>query len=134
MANAKNTLYIAKLKPANEERFGFSILKGAVCIEDLKELLESEEVENLQYEYEGQHFINVKVIERKNPDKFGKTHFIAIDDFVPDSSKRKEAANDNSKAANDNEPKDTTEEKKTVTKSTTRKTGKRGSKKQAATA
>ncbi len=44
MANAKTNLYIANLKPANEERFGFSILKGSICVEHLKELLESEEV------------------------------------------------------------------------------------------
>ncbi|WP_024772325.1 hypothetical protein [Aquimarina macrocephali] len=134
MANSKTNLYIANLKPANEEKFGFSILKGAICMEDLKELLESEEVQNLKYEYEGSHFFNIKVIERKNPDKFGRSHFVAIDDFVPDSSKRKDAANDNSKAANDNEPKDTTEKTKTEEKSTTGKTGKRGSKKQATTA
>ncbi len=134
MANSKTNLYIANLKPANEEQFGFSILKGAICMEDLKELLESEEVQNLKYEYEGSYFFNIKVIERKNPDNFGRSHFVAIDDFVPDSSKRKDAANDNSKAANDNEPKDTTEKTKTEGKSTTNKTGKRGSKKQATTA
>ncbi|PKV50812.1 hypothetical protein ATE84_2879 [Aquimarina sp. MAR_2010_214] len=130
MANAKTNLYIANLKPANEERFGFSILKGSICVEDLKELLESEEVKNLIYEYEGSSFINIKVIERKNPDNYGRSHFVAVDDFVPDSKKRK-VANDSSKAANDNEAKDTTEKTKTEEKSTTGKTGKRGSKKQA---
>lgn len=134
MANAKTKLYIANLKPANQEKFGFSILKGSICVEDLKELLETEEVKNLIYEYEGSSFLNIKVIERKNPDNYGRTHFVAIDDFVPDSSKRKDAANDNSKAANDNEAKDTTDKTKTEGKSTTSKTRKRGSKKQATTA
>lgn len=137
MANAKNKLYIANLKPANEEKFGFSILKGAICVDELKELLETEEVKNLIYEYEGTNFLNIKVIERKNPDHYGRSHFVAVDDFVPDSKKRKNAANENSKAANDNET-STNKEQPTSSKSTSAKKtttrGKKGTKKQAVTA
>ncbi len=135
MANSKTNLYIANLKPSNEEKFGFSILKGSIAVDELKELLEEDKVKELMYEYEGVSYLNIKVIERKNPDKFGRSHFVAVDDFVPDSSKRKEAANDNSKAANDNEA-GTNEEKPTQPKSTSTKKatttrGKKGTKKQA---
>ena len=87
---ANDTIYVANLKAS--DKFGNSILQGAICIDDLQEILQREDVQSLTYEYEGKTYLNIQVVERKKPDNFGKTHYVKIDDFVPDSSKSKDAS------------------------------------------
>lgn len=94
---AKETIYLANLKAS--EQFGDNLLKGAICIDDVMEILESEQVQNLTYEYEGKTFVNIEVVKRKKANDFKKTHYIKISDFKPDSSKQKTAAKT---PANDN--------------------------------
>jgi len=80
---ADNTIYLANLKAS--EKFGNKQLRGAICIDDLLALLEQEAIKTLIYEYEGKNYLNIDVVERKKPNDFGKTHYIKVNDFVPDS-------------------------------------------------
>ena len=82
------TIYVANLKASKQ--FGNKMLKGALCIDDLLAALEREDVQALIFEYEGKKFLNIDVVERKKAN-FGKTHYIKINDFVPDSSKQNAA-------------------------------------------
>ncbi len=126
----KEKIYVSKLAPS--DKFGSSILKGSAVVKDLIELLQNPATAKFFYEYNGETRVNFQVIEWKNEDKFGRTHSLEIDTFIPDKTKSK-AANDNSKAANDNEA--STEDKKpknSASPSSKKKTTtKRGSKKQA---
>lgn len=112
---AKETIYLANLKAS--EKFGNKLLKGAICIDDLLEILEEEKIQDLTYEYEGKKFLNIEVIERKEPNKFKKTHYMKVSEFKPDSSKQKsstkEPANDNTPVESGNK---TVEEKKPRTR------------------
>jgi len=83
---AKETIYLANLKAS--EQFGNKLLKGAICIDDLQETLESDKIKDLVYEYEGKTFLNIEVVERKEPNNFGKTHYVKVSEFKPDSSKQ----------------------------------------------
>lgn len=100
---ATKKLYLANLKP--HEQFGDGILKGALCLDEILPLLQSKEVEELTYEYEGKTYLNIQVVKRKEA-KFEKTHYVEIPTFVPQKST---PANDSTAKA---EPKKTTTAKK----------------------
>ena len=61
------------------ERFGDSLVEGAICLTDL----ENEEVQKFSFEYEGKTYLKIKVVKRQNPTQFGKTHYLEVDTFVP---------------------------------------------------
>lgn len=65
------------------EKFGNSIVTGAICLD----ILESKDVKKFIYEYEGKKYINVKIVERREPSHFNKTHYMEIDQFIPKSKK-----------------------------------------------
>ena len=65
----------------SSEKFGNSIVSGAICLD----VLEDEHVQSFAYTYEGKRYLNIKVVERKSPSQFGKTHYLEIDQFVPNS-------------------------------------------------
>ena len=71
-------LILAKNLKASS-KFGDNLIEGAICLE----VLADERVKRLAYEYEGRHYLNIKVIKRKEASEFGKTHFLEIDQFVP---------------------------------------------------
>lgn len=99
-------LYLANLKP--HEQFGDGILKGALCLDDVLELLQSDQVNELTYEYEGKMYLNIQVVKRKEA-KFEKTHYVEIPTFVPQKSKPE----------NDNTPKTATKKTTTTKKKVT---------------
>lgn len=110
---AKDTIYLANLKAS--EKFGNKLIKGALCIDDLLEILEDKKIQDLTYEYEGKKFLNIEVIERKEPNNFGKTHFMKVSEFKPDSSKQKAPTN-TSANGNDKVEKKPRARKKAATK------------------
>ena len=63
------------------EKFGNSIISGAICLD----VLSDKNVEKFIYDYDGKRYLNIKVVERKEPSQFGKTHYIEIDQFIPNS-------------------------------------------------
>jgi hypothetical protein len=73
--------YVGNLKPATK-KYGNALLKGSISIETLKAILDNPEVQELVYEYEGNHYLNIKVVQRKKPDQFGRTHYIEVDTYV----------------------------------------------------
>lgn len=83
MENAKKIILGKNLKAS--EKFGNSLVEGAICLD----ILNDENVENFIYEYEGKKYLNIKVVERKEPSKYGKTHYIEVDQFVPQSKDSK---------------------------------------------
>jgi hypothetical protein len=61
-------------------KFGNALVEGAICLDILKD----ERVAKLTYEYEGKTYLNVKVVQRKETSEFGATHYIEVDQFVPE--------------------------------------------------
>ena len=60
-------------------KFPENLVEGAINLE----VLADPKVKSLVYEYEGKHYLNIKVIKRKEPTEFGATHFLEVDQFVP---------------------------------------------------
>lgn len=83
-------IYLANMKAS--EKFGNGIISGALCIEELKELLEQDQVKALIYEYEGMHYLNINVIEMKKANQFGKTHYMEIDTWIPEGKRSNRVA------------------------------------------
>lgn len=83
MENAKKIILGKNLKAS--EKFGNSLVEGAICLD----IINDENVQNFIYEYEGKKYLNIKVVERKEPSKYGKTHYIEVDQFVPQSKDSK---------------------------------------------
>lgn len=79
MGNAKKIILGKNLKASG--KFGNSLVEGAICLDILKD----ENLKKFIYEYGGKTYLNIKVIMRKEPSKFGKTHYIEIDQFVSQS-------------------------------------------------
>jgi hypothetical protein len=61
-------------------KFGPSLIEGAINLD----ILQDARVKELVYEYEGKSYLNVKVVTRKSASEFGATHYIEIDQFVPE--------------------------------------------------
>ena len=82
MENA-NRIYLANLKAS--EKFNDDLLEGALCVTDLEAILE-------QWAYQPKNsekrYINIKVVKRQKPSDYDKTHYIEVDQFIPDPSKR----------------------------------------------
>jgi hypothetical protein len=55
------------------------VIEGAICLDQL----DSKEVKDLIYVYENKRYLNLKIVQRKKPSDFGKTHFVEVDQFVP---------------------------------------------------
>ncbi len=89
MENSTKIIIANNLKAS--ERFGDSLVEGAICLTDL----ENKEIQKLSFEYEGKTYLKIKVVKRQAPTKFGKTHYLEIDQFVPqkqtDSTPKKAA-------------------------------------------
>lgn len=79
MENAKKIILGKNLKAS--EKFGNSLVEGAICLD----ILNDENVQKFIYEYEGKKYLNIKVVMRREPSQFGKTHYIEVDQFVPKS-------------------------------------------------
>ncbi len=83
MENAKKIILGKNLKAS--EKFGNSLVEGAICLD----ILNDKNLQKFVYEYEGKKYLNIKVVERKEPSKYGKTHYIEVDQFVPQSKDSK---------------------------------------------
>jgi hypothetical protein len=55
------------------------VIEGAICLDHLN----TEQVQDLIYEIEGKRYLNIKIVQRKKPSDWGRTHFIQVDQFVP---------------------------------------------------
>lgn len=97
---SKEKIFISSLTPS--EKFGNSILNGSVVIQELIDLLNSDKVQKLAYDYKGKKRVNIQIIEWRKEDRHGRTHSLEVNTFVPDRSKADEADNDNQNPANDN--------------------------------
>jgi hypothetical protein len=51
----------------------------SVCLTDLPQ--------EHMFEYNGKKYIKLIVQEKKNPDEYGKTHFVAVDTWKPEEKK-----------------------------------------------
>lgn len=96
--DTQKTIYVANFKES--EQFGKDLLKGAICIDKFLALIERDDVKELIYEYDGKRYVNIEVMARKNPDKFGNSYFAKIPTFVPNSGKQQASAQED--VANDN--------------------------------
>lgn len=67
-------------------KFGSNLIEGAICLD----ILEDEKVKQLIYEYQGKHYLNIKVVKRKEANNYGKTHYLELDQFVPTAKSNKE--------------------------------------------
>jgi len=79
----KNSKIIIGKNLKASEKFGNALVEGALCLD----ILDTENVKKLTYKYDGKKYLNIKVVERKEPSQFGKTHYIEVDQFVPKSNK-----------------------------------------------
>lgn len=86
----RQKIYITNLKAS--DKFGNAVLKGAICIEEFMSLLEQKDVQCLVYEFEGLNYLNIQIIEKKAPNKYGKTHYMEIDTYVPEHRTNQEKA------------------------------------------
>lgn len=68
-------IYVGKGK----EIGNFGDIAFSVCITDSKPHF---------FEYGGKTYLKLKIGKMRNPDEYGKTHTVTVDDFVPDQSKR----------------------------------------------
>jgi hypothetical protein len=66
-------------------KFGASLVEGAINLD----ILNDEKVKKLVYTYEGKQYLNVKVVQRKEVSEFGATHYIEIDQYVPEKKDKK---------------------------------------------
>lgn len=80
MATQNNKIMLGKNLQASKN-FGDNLVEGAICLD----ILDDEKVKALVYEYEGKRYLNVKVVKRKEATKFDATHYIEVDQFVPQS-------------------------------------------------
>ena len=77
-ATSTTKILLAKNLEASA-KFGDNLIEGAICLD----ILEDEKVKKLVYEYDGRHYLNVKIVKRKEANNYGKTHYCEIDQFVP---------------------------------------------------
>ncbi|HNP94264.1 MAG TPA: hypothetical protein PKJ63_01500 [Cyclobacteriaceae bacterium] len=82
MATENKKIMLGKNLKASK-KFGNKIIEGAICLDTLQ----AEEVQKLTYEYEGKTYLNVKVVQYKEKSKFDATHYIEVDQFVPENKK-----------------------------------------------
>ena len=54
----------------------YEIVNVALCLSDLPK-------EHI-FEYKDKKYIKLKVVEKKEPDKFGKTHYVEVDTWRPE--------------------------------------------------
>lgn len=64
------------------KNFNKPMIEGAICLD----VLQTEQVKALSYEYEGKTYLNVKIMPHTAP-KFKATHYIEVDQFVPNKKK-----------------------------------------------
>jgi len=57
-------------------KFDNNLVEINLCLSDLPK-------EHI-FEYEGKKYIKLKVVKKKEVDKFGKSHYIEVDTFKPD--------------------------------------------------
>lgn len=76
VATTTSKIKLGNLKPS--KKFPTTLLEGAINMD----IFQDEKVKGLIYEIEGKKYLNVKVVTRKEA-KNGKTHYIEIDQFVP---------------------------------------------------
>ena len=81
MENQKKIMLAKNLQAS--EKFGDSLLTGAICLD----VLDQENVQDLIFEFEGKQYLKIKVVKRKQATAYQKTHYIEVDQYVPDSAK-----------------------------------------------
>ena len=65
---------------SGKKKFDGNLVEINLCLSDLpKEWI---------FEYEGKKYIKLKVVKKKEVDKFGKSHYIEVDTFKPDKKDR----------------------------------------------
>ena len=79
MENTTNEKILLAKNLQQSPKFGENLIEGAICLN----ILEDANVKNLVYEYNGKHYLNVKVVKRKEANSYGKTHYLEIDMFTP---------------------------------------------------
>jgi hypothetical protein len=68
----------------------------SVCLTDLPQ--------EHMFEYNGKKYIKLIVQEKKNPDEYGKTHFVAVDTWKPEPKKEDLSAQLESMRVSPNDP------------------------------
>ncbi len=68
----------------------------SVCLTDLPQ--------EHMFEYNGKKYIKLIVQEKKNPDEYGKTHFVAVDTWKPEPKKEDLSAQLESMKVSPNDP------------------------------
>jgi hypothetical protein len=79
MENTTNERILLAKNLQQSSKFGDGLIEGAICLD----ILEDEKVKRLIYEYNGKHYLNVKVVKRKEANSYGKTHYLEVVTFVP---------------------------------------------------
>ena len=64
---------------------GSSIVNVTLNLAELKEHI---------YDYNGKKYVNLTVGARKEPDQFGKTHYVKINTFKPEEKKAKKVSDE----------------------------------------
>ena len=82
-ATTTNRIILGKNLTASK-KFPESLIEGAICLD----VLEEDKVKELIYTYEGKRYLNLQVINRKEVSKFGRTHYIEVDTFVPEQKEK----------------------------------------------
>lgn len=84
MENSK--IYLANLKPST--KFGETILEGRLLL-DVLDLAAEEWAYSTRNK---NRHLNIKVVKKQNPGASGHTHYIEVDQFIPDPSMKKDEA------------------------------------------
>ena len=77
-------IYVGSGKAHSE----YPIVNISICLTDIKA-----QAEDFIFEYNNKKYIKLKVVEKKEPDKFGKTHYVEVDTWRPEQ-KEQEAEKD----------------------------------------
>jgi len=74
--NQNDAVFVGNGKQVHEK-----ITNVSICLTDAKDYAK---------EYNGKHYLNVQVIKRNQPDQYGKTHFVKINDYKPKEQQNNE--------------------------------------------
>lgn len=58
----------------------YEMVNCSICLSDIKEHV---------YEYNGKKYLNITVAKKKEPDQYGKTHSVSINEYKPEKQEPK---------------------------------------------
>ena len=87
MSEKKEKIYVG----SGLEKFEGNLINTTICLTDIQQ----NAAEHI-FEFNGKKYIKVKVQKKKEVDQYGKTHFVEVDTWKPESKKSEpaEAASD----------------------------------------